>query len=251
MKTALQLYSLRNTLLSDLPAHMRAVKDMGYDGAEFVDFGGDSVIRIAEAMKEAGLEIFSVHTDLDQIRRMNENEVKFLADLGVKYVPLGYLPPEWTRGAEKYGETLALIPEFSRLCAGHGMRLLYHNHDFDLEYAGDAPKLDGMYADIPENVLGAELDTCWLYTAGQDPLFYVERYARRCPVLHLKDCGADGGRKGFLPVGEGVIDFAPIVSCAEKAGIEWLCVEQDEPSGGYTAMECARRSIENLKRRFL
>ena len=56
----------------------------------------------------------------------------------------------------------------------------------------------------------------------------------------------EGGRKGFRALGEGVLDFAPIVRAAEK-GVEWLCVEQDEPSPGKTPMECALMSIAHLK----
>ena len=85
------------------------------------------------------------------------------------------------------------------------------------------------------------------YTAGYDPLTYFQRYSDRCPILHLKDCVKEGGHKGFRAVGDGALEFAPIIEAARAAGTPWLCVEQDLPTEGKTAMECARDSITYLK----
>jgi sugar phosphate isomerase/epimerase len=51
----------------------------------------------------------------------------------------------------------------------------------------------------------------------------------------------------FRPVGSGKQDFPAILKAAEKAGAEWVVVEQDQPSMGLTPMECATKSREYLK----
>ena len=104
-----------------------------------------------------------------------------------------------------------------------------------------------MYEALPTEVLGAELDTCWLYSGGVDAVAYIEKYADRSPIIHLKDCVSEGGRKGFMPVGAGVLDWDGILRAS--GGAEWLCVEQDEPSDGKTSAECAKESIQYLKNR--
>ena len=43
MKTALQIYTLRNTILNDTLPQLTALKSAVYEGAELVNFGGDSV----------------------------------------------------------------------------------------------------------------------------------------------------------------------------------------------------------------
>lgn len=248
MKTALQLYSVRDTMFGDLPGHIRAIAEMGYDGAEFVDFGGDSVVRIAEEMKKNGLEVFSIHTSVGDMQAADEEKIRRYAGYGCRVIPLGWLPEERIPGGPLYRETLDIIRGYSALCAKYGIRLVYHNHDFDLRPYGDTRSLDRLLADAGEDVLGAELDTCWIYSGDADPVEYIERYGSRCPVLHLKDCVKEGGRHGFLPLGQGVIDLAPVVSAAEEKSVEWLCIEQDEPSPGKTSMECARESLEYLKK---
>ena len=247
MKTALQIYTLRDTILQDTSGQLAELKRAGYDGAELVNFGGDSVEYLAGEMKKAGLEVFSIHTCIDEVMAADEKRLGLYASLGCTVMPIGSLPEDRLPGGKLYAVTLEAIGRFSALAEKHGIRLVYHNHDFDLEPLDGVRKLDILLADTAPDILGAELDTCWIYTAGADPLDYVRRYAPRCPVLHLKDCVKEGGRKGFRAIGEGALDFAPIIGAAKSGGVEWLCVEQDEPSPGKTPMECALMSIAHLK----
>jgi sugar phosphate isomerase/epimerase len=79
-----------------------------------------------------------------------------------------------------------------------------------------------------------------------DPVAYLKKYAHRSPVIHLKDCVKEGGRSGYKPVGDGVLDFEAILPQCVQA--EWVCVEQDEPNDGLTDFESAKRSADNLKK---
>jgi hypothetical protein len=47
-------------------------------------------------------------------------------------------------------------------------------------------------------------------------------------------------------VGHGVQDIPAIVKAAEKAGAQWLVVEQDLPSPGLSPIECAKQSLDYL-----
>lgn len=247
MKMALQLYSVRNTLFSDPERHLKQIREMGYDGAELINFGGNNVLHIAQLMGKNGLEVFSIHTDINEIVSDDESRLACYRDLGCRYMPIGSLPEDRLAGGPRYRETLAAITEYARTAAKYGIRILYHNHDFDFKLWNGKHKLDVLYADLPAEILGAELDTCWIYTAGEDPKAYLEKYAERCPILHLKDCVREGGQKGFRALGEGVLDFPSIVSTAKQLDIPWLCVEQDDPSPGKSAMECAQISAAYLK----
>ena len=50
----------------------------------------------------------------------------------------------------------------------------------------------------------------------------------------------------FRPVGYGMQDFPGILKACEKAGAQWLVVEQDSPSMGKSPLECAEMSIRYL-----
>jgi len=42
-------------------------------------------------------------------------------------------------------------------------------------------------------------------------------------------------------------EIPEIIKAADEVGIEWVVVEQDQPSLGLTPIECAKVSIEYLK----
>ena len=155
------------------------------------------------------------------------------------------------------------------LSAG-GIRLLYHNHDFEFEKYEGKYLLDWLYESVPADILETELDTCWVKYAGEDPTAYLRKYTGRSPIVHLKDfvckrlnAGAayalideEGNAKKqptreengfeFRPVGSGMQDFPAILAAAEDAGTEYVIVEQDE-SPTMPPMESAAASREYLK----
>ena len=64
--------------------------------------------------------------------------------------------------------------------------------------------------------------------------------------LHLKDMAA-GDAKNFAEVGTGILDFKAILAAAEKAGVQWGVVEQDN-TYGTPPLEAIKVSFDNLKK---
>jgi hypothetical protein len=125
--------------------------------------------------------------------------------------------------------------------------------------------LDRLYATASPEQLQTQLDTCWVKVAGEDPVEYIHKYAGRMPTIHLKDyagqrtenmyalIGIDDDKEQeasdvfeFRPLGHGLQDIPAIVAAATEGGAEWFIVEQDLPSMGYNAMECAKISVDYL-----
>ncbi|MEA5002808.1 MAG: sugar phosphate isomerase/epimerase [Christensenella sp.] len=78
---------------------------------------------------------------------------------------------------------------------------------------------------------------------GGDPLTVTKKYADRILYFHLKDVTKDGM---FCPLGEGTIDFVPIIETLKSRGGEVLwAVECDGWSGD--ASEGAKITAEYLK----
>ena len=200
--------------------------------------------KLAELTTDAGLRMFSLHISIHDLLAPDTDFMKRTAAVGVKYLPIGWLPAERLAGNPLFDETCALIRRYAETAGEYGLRVLYHNHDFDLAPVGDKTALDLLYEVLPGNVLGAEPDTCWLYSGGVNPAEYLNKYADRAPIIHLKDCVKEGGRSGYKPVGMGVLDFEALLPACKEA--EWLCVEQDEPSGGMDAFACAEASAKYL-----
>lgn len=246
MKLALQIYTLRDKFDADgIAAVLAKAKAMGYDGVEWFDLMGVTPAELAEMTRSAGLEFFSMHINWAALSACDTALMDELAAAGAKYLPIGWLPEERLAGGPLFEETCRQIEVYSKEAAKRGLKVLYHNHDFDLAKYGGATKLDALYEALPAELLAAELDTCWLYTGGVDAAGYLKKYADRAPIIHLKDCVKEGGRSGYKPIGTGVLNWDELLPLCGQA--DWVCVEQDEPSDGLDSYCCAGMSAAYLK----
>ena len=262
---ALQLYSVRDDMEADFKGTLKKVKALGYDGVEFAGLFGHPAAQVKQWCEETGLTPISAHVPF--VDMLNDPSIlEDYALIGCKYVVIPYLTEEYRPGNEKFNEVIGGAARLGAMALANGMTLAYHNHDFEFTKINGEYALDILYKKVPESLLQAELDTCWVNVGGEDPAKYVRKYAGRVDVLHLKDfagsktenmyalIGIDedekkdtGGKFEFRPVGYGKQDMPAIIAAADDAGVKWLVVEQDNPSMELTPMECAMRSIEYLR----
>src|SRR5690625_7752154 len=98
---------------------------------------------------------------------------------------------------------------------------------------------------VAENKIIAEIDVDSVKKGGKDPYEYIQPYANRMTIIHLKDMTTDE-RQAFAEVGEGIIDFKPILKWGEANGIKWYAVEQDICE--RPPLDCLQTSLNNLKK---
>lgn len=264
---ALQLYSIREDMERDFAGCLKKVAALGYDGVEFAGLLGHSPAEIKALLAENGLAPLSAHVPYAEMVADPQGVLADYAEIGCKFVAVPYLTEEYRMGGEKGDEAVAAMKRLGETARSLGMTLLYHNHDFEFEQIDGQFKLDLLYSAIPAELLQTEVDTCWVKVAGLDPAAYLRQYTGRAPVVHLKDFyveGGDGkgayeligitsdpGKAGgtfeFRPLGAGKQDFPAILAAAKDAGAGWVVVEQDRPTPGKTAFECAEISINYIK----
>lgn len=260
---ALQLYSVRDDMAADMEGTLKKVKALGYDGVEFAGLFGKTAAQVKAMCQDIGLTPISAHVPF--VDMMNDPDIlKVYKEIGCEFVVIPYLTEEYRPGQEKFQEVIDGAKFLAGKCAELGLKLCYHNHDFEFVKVGDEYAIDILYAEVPE--LMPQFDTCWVNVGGENPAEYVRKYAGREEILHLKDfvgsksenmyalIGIDeneekdgGGKFELRPVGCGVQNFPEILAAAKEVGIRWVVVEQDNPSMGKTPMECAEVSINYLK----
>ena len=265
---ALQLYSVRDDMARDFAGTLKKVKSFGYDGVEFAGLFGHTAAEVRTACAQAGLIPISAHVSLDEILSDPEKTLSTYRDIGVKFIALPYLNEEYRPGHEKEGIFFELVKKAAALCKEYGIQLLYHNHDFEFDRVADGRYfLDALYESVDAELLKTQLDVCWVRVGGEPPVKYIEKYAGRAPLIHLKDYVGTRSRNmyqllgvddkpqskveenqafGFRPVGYGVQDIPSILDAGEKAGAAWFVVEQDQPALDKPALENVRMSIEYL-----
>ena len=265
---ALQLYSVRDDMEKDFAGTIRQVKEMGYDGVEFAGLYGKSAKDASDILRQTGLTPISAHVPLEEMMSDPKRVLGDYAAIGCSYVAIPYLTEEYRPGQPGFATVLQQARGLGALASSLGMQLLYHNHDFEFCRVNGEYGLDLLYREVPPEFLATELDTCWVNVGGENPSDYIRKYSGRAPVVHLKDfvmpgkkperlysligIKDEGGESEpsafeFRPVGQGVQNIPAILDAAVDAGTAWLVVEQDMPSKGKTAMQCAKESVEYLK----
>lgn len=262
---ALQLYSVRDEMAADFEGTLKKVKNLGYDGVEFAGLYGKTASEVKKLCEEIDITPISAHVPFaDMIQ--NPEILKAYAEIGCKYVVIPYLTEEYRPGSEKFSEVIEGARILGKKANELGMKLAYHNHDFEFQKINGEYALDILYKEVSAELLETQLDTCWVNVGGENPARYIEKYAGRVNILHLKDfvggksenmyalIGIDGGEEKntdgkfeFRPLGMGVQNFHEILVAADKSGTKWVVVEQDNPSMNLTPIECAKASIDYLK----
>ena len=262
---ALQLYSVRDDIAADFEGTLKKVKAMGYDGVEFAGLYGKSAAEVKKMCDEIGLIPISAHVPYGELLKGDET-FKIYAEIGCKYIVIPWINGEYLAGGEKNAEFNENVRKFGELANANGMKLCYHNHDFEFQKVDGEYKLDRLYNDVPAELLLTQLDTCWVNVGGENPTDYIRKYNSRIDIIHLKDfvggksenmyglIGTDGkeapkenSKFELRPVGSGVQDFPAILKATEEVNAKWVIVEQDNPSMGKTPIECAQVSINYLK----
>ncbi|HUH46229.1 MAG TPA: sugar phosphate isomerase/epimerase [Arenibacter sp.] len=251
----LALYTVRDDMGTDAKATLKAVADAGYkyiETAGYKDgkFYDMSPKEFRDFVKKIGLKPISAH----QGGVTMENADKMIADVkaaGFTYfvVPV---PPMGTykydnatktrRGAKDMADVLTVL---GKKCKAAGLKLLYHNHDFEFKKDGDGiVGIDYLLEHTDPKYVNFQMDLYWVVKAEADPIAYFEKYPGRFKMWHVKDMD-DEGR--FAPVGKGIIDFAKILANKKLSGMKYYMVEQDRTFDGLKPLEAIKISHGGLR----
>ncbi|MDR2177700.1 MAG: sugar phosphate isomerase/epimerase [Treponema sp.] len=262
----LQLYNVRDELKNDFDGTLEQVAGIGYRYVELalaMAFG-KTAAQTRASLDKAGLTAISAHVPYRDMIADMDKVIGYHLDAGCKYIVIPFLSEEDRYPGPNYGDVKKNIARLGEYCNKKGAVLLYHNHEFEFTDCGGKYALDDLYDSVPAGLLQTEIDVCWAKVGGVVPAEYILKYSGRAPVVHLKDFDSSGQVKAdydligearkaraagafpFRAVGYGVQDIPGIVKAAEKAGAEWLVVEQDLPSPGMTPLECAKQSLDYL-----
>jgi sugar phosphate isomerase/epimerase len=240
MNIGLQMYTLREETAQDFVGTLRKVAEIGYQGVEFAGYGGMTADKLAALLQELNLKAIASHVSLAQLSTHLEEEIDFNLAIGSRYIICPYIAEEDRKEETQWLSIFTQLEAIGRKCFERGIGFAYHNHDFELlQKVKGALVLDAMMQAIPKDALLMELDSCWVYHAGQNPKAYIAQYAGRLPLLHLKDMRklADGGAL-TVELGQGEVDLTSIIEASGHAGVEWLIVEQDK---------CSNPPLESIK----
>ncbi|AWH24586.1 sugar phosphate isomerase/epimerase [Stenotrophomonas sp. YAU14D1_LEIMI4_1] len=227
---ALQMYTLRNA--GTLDQQLKIVHDAGVQAVETVGTQNVSAAELKQLLDKYGIKAISSHTALADLRNDLDGAVAFNRAIGNTTLVVPYLDskdrPRDAAGWTALGQELGRI---ARQVQAQGMRLAYHNHDFELVDFDGRTGLELLF-DAAGPDLQTELDLAWVARSGHDPAVMLGKFRGRLFAVHAKDNAAKGQAEdegGFAAVGQGVLDWNAILPAAADAGVKWYIVEHDQP----------------------
>jgi len=248
-KIGIQLYTLKDVIGNDPKGILKQLAEFGYKELETYGYKEGKLFGLSNAefgktVKDLGMKVISGHYGIDIIEKDLDRAVADAKALGQEYIVVPWLGDDHRTldGIKRVCETLNKAGEVSKKS---GIRMGYHNHDFEFKEIEGKILFDVMLAELDPKLVSMEMDLYWVIFAGYDPLKYFATYPGRFEQWHVKDRDKEVTNRN-TEVGNGSIDWKPIFAKAKQSGMKHFYVEQEffaRPS-----IESAKICIDNLKK---
>ena len=231
MDIGLQLYGLRDSLAQDYAGGLARVAKIGFTGVEL--FGDFLTAAEHKTLTDSlGLKVVGHHFVLQQLEADLQTCIDRTLGVGAPMIVCAWSTAEgstWEANADS-------LERIAQECAKHGLPLAYHNHQHELlETVAGKPALD-VIADRGPHV-NFEMDVAWLHVGQVSPSAYLEKYASRVRLLHIKDVCKNGEAWDTVELGSGEVDLQAILAAAKGTASPWLIAEQDHSDDPWRSTE--------------
>jgi sugar phosphate isomerase/epimerase len=223
---SIQLYTLRNAVQEDLQGTIRKVADIGFTQVEPYNFVAMAK-ELGAALKDNGLTAPSGHAPL---LSQDQDEIFAAAkELGITTVIDPFIPADRWQSAEDIQATATALNAAARKGAVYGIRVGYHNHQWELESIIEGRTALEYFADLLDPELVLEVDTYWVAVGGQDPVEILTKLGDRVKFIHIKDGPLTTDTKAQQPAGQGQVPVLEVIAAAKS--LEVGVVEFDDYAG--------------------
>ncbi len=247
-KIAAQLFTLRDfaKTAKDLENTMKKLKDIGYNAVQVSAIGPIPYKEVKQIADSLDITICATHSPFERLKDDLTNLIDEHKTWNCGYIGLGAMPPEFRVSYEKMVEFVNIVNPIAKEIAQSGLKFVYHNHNFEFEKFGVKNFFEIVEDHTDPKVFGLLVDTFWLQAGGASPAAFIGKYADRIEVVHLKDMQIFNNEMTMAEVGEGNMDWPPIIKACEDINVKWYAVEQDicyrDP------FESLKISLENIKK---
>jgi sugar phosphate isomerase/epimerase len=244
----IQLWTLRDELPKDPKGVLKQLAGFGYKQVESFEgsmgmFWGMSNTEFKKYMDDLGMKIISSHCDIEKDFEKKASEA---AAIGMKYLICPWKGPQ--KSIDDFKKFAEEFNQKGEICKKNGIRFAYHNHDYGFKAVDGQLPQDVMMQNTDASLVDFEMDIYWVVTAGEDPLAWMKKYPGRFKLGHVKDrIKNTEERDASCILGEGSIDYPPIVEAAKKEGMKYFIVEQ-ERYDNTTELDCARADADYMKK---
>jgi sugar phosphate isomerase/epimerase len=242
-RIGVQLYTVRKEMEKDFEGTLRRIARLGFTEVEFAGLFGKDPKKIRQLLKELKMRAVASHIDWQRLKNDPAGAIRETKELGAKYMVLAWFPPAERKTLEQWNDWVKLLNRVGKMSFQQGIKLLYHNHEFEFVPIEGIRPFDILLKDVDRRYVGFEIDIYWLMLAGEDIFSLFSRYPKGFPLVHIKDMSKT--KKEMVDVGDGKINFGEIFAQQKKSGTKHFFVEHDNSENPFKTLE---RSFEYLRK---
>lgn len=251
-RIGIQLMMLRNHIADQgVTSVLSQVKDIGFHTVEVsqIPMTPENVAAMERARDDLGIRYAAMSGNIERTGRKYglrddlPEHIEHAKRLGTDKIRIGMMPIKSIRDEESFTAFTTEIDDMARRLADEGISLSYHNHHVEFLKVDGKTILDRIREQAPN--LRFEIDCHWVTRGGQDPERTLKKFDGVLDLVHLKDFRIApvpeelfDGQGDFLDywersivqfaeVGQGNLDWKPIIEQGIASGASDLLIEQD------------------------
>lgn len=258
-RIGIQLMMLKDHVREEgvLPV-LRRVKESDFEVVEVsqIPMTEENVASMQEARQSLGIEFAAISaktsapagSDDLTLEHDFDLHVEHAQRLGTSLIRIGMMPMSALRSKESFDDFAREADDFAQRLAAQGISLSDHHHHVEFAKLEGETLLDRLRRRAPH--LRFEIDCHWVQRGGRDPERTLKDFDGVLDLVHLKDFRIamppaevlDARESGdqetfarfwqgdivqFAEIGEGTLDWRPVIEQALASGVKHLLIEQD------------------------
>ena len=282
MKKAVQQIMLGTVTSSEAQARetLGKIKAAGYDGLEvnrFMIHPSSLMVRLMTRaagmptgrggdldwhmlLKDSGLEVVSLHTDLGSLEREPEAVAEEAKSYGTdKVVITGMYRFDYS-DETTVRDLAKQLNKAGKTLKESGLRLLYHNHNVELLPVRPGLRAyDTLIEDTDPEHVNFEFDSYWFTDGGADAKAWMRKLGSRMKLWHVTDRGSRQSGPAMTPIlkadsmelGTGNMDLDGLKEISLSNGVEAVVLESHKNWIDKDPVKSLELSAKWLNERFL
>ena len=250
-KMGLQLFTIRDAMAKDPIGSLKIVRNLGYEDLEIYGYNGDEdtyygfkTADFKKILEDHELTTSSGHYGLQDFFNKSTDDMMRYVDqcihgahiLGQDYITWPWLAPEF-RNIEGFKKLTGKLNTIGERVTKAGLGFAYHNHGFEFEDHNGEVGYPIILNETDPELVKLQLDLYWVkHSSKLTPKQWIAKQPGRFVMWHIKDM--DKVSRDYTELGNGSIDFHPILPEASNAGLEYYYLEQ---GGNF-----AKNSIQSI-----
>ena len=255
----LELYTLRESFKTNVPATLDKVKAMGFTEIEGGGDYGLGLEKFNALLRERGLKMVSAGFGYEALKQDIAGAVRRAEAFGVKFVMCAWIPHAESGFTE--ADVRRAAADFNAWGAAFkaaGITFAYHPHGYEfrpLSEGSPRTHFDLLVAETKPEFVSFEMDVFWVTHPGQDAAKLLAKYPNRWALMHLKDLrrGAPTGihtghapQSDDVPLATGQVNWPAVLKQAAAVGVKHYFIE-DESAAPLDAVPVSMKYLQGVK----